>query len=282
MKKIILLISASLLTFGVFSQSFPGEDVQLFLNVKVKPKEIDKSLQEYHYKNFYKVFSGKEFLKKKKNKPFATGKSHSPLSDYESLRNKEFIVKKIEEIPPKYSFSSKEYALELFNEELGTIYYEYDPRYEHDLELEVVGGLKLPDDFYCKKMEVKKDKFEDKTTTYTPYSSGISFMKVASNGQKSIYLSINETGSTVLVNKKGLYLLLENDKKISRPETKIDVKVNKSGSGYIYNAFIRLTDEEIELLKENRITDNRLYIFDGTVKKDSADKIIGFLKCLTK
>lgn len=50
----------------------------------------------------------------------------------------------------------------------------------------------------------------------------------------------------------------------------------------MYSAFIKLSKKEINLLLNNRITDNRLYIFDDTVDKDSANKIIEYLKCLNK
>lgn len=93
-------------------------------------------------------------------------------------------------------------------------------------------------------------------------------------------MSINELGSTINVGIKGLTLLLENGKKIERPNADIDAKVNKGGSGYLYSAFIELTKEEIDLLINNPITDNRLYIYDGQIKNGA--KLSEYLKCLTK
>jgi hypothetical protein len=97
----------------------------------------------------------------------------------------------------------------------------------------------------------------------------------------SIFLSVKVNGSTVNVSKKGLNLLFEDGTKLTKADANIDTKVS-SGSGYIYSAFIQLTEAEIKLLTEKNITDTRVYIYDGTVDEDSAKKIRAYLKCLTK
>lgn len=278
MKRILTLLILLISTFS-FSQNFPGESVELLLNKTVKPKVIDESLQKYAYRNFYSKFdtTTKEFEKyKKSHRAFPTS---STLSDYNKLVGKEFKVIKIYDqkaILP--SNKGKKFVLELQSDELGTVYYDYNSEYDHDFELEVVGGLELPEGFYCKDITTTTDKFTGESRSTTEYSEGILLMKTVKDGSSKIYLKINEPGSTLNVGKKGLILLLENGKKIERPNAKIDVEVN-SGS-YVYSAFIELTDSEIKLLKENAITDNRLYIYDGTIKKGK--KIIEYLKCLTK
>jgi hypothetical protein len=170
------------LTFlTIFGQSFPENNPELLLNKIVKPKEISESLQKYAYKNFYLEFDieKKQFTKDdKKNKPFASGPSYSVISDYSKLVGKEFKVLEIYEIIPKYSSSRKEFAVELENAEIGKIFYKYDPKYEHSFELEVVGGLDYPEDFFCSKIDSQKDKFEDKETFFTPTENGISFIYI--------------------------------------------------------------------------------------------------------
>lgn len=284
MKKIIFSCIFCLTFLNIFSQSFPENNPELLLNKIVKPKEISETLQKYAYKNFYLEFDKekKQFTKDdKKNKPFATGPSYSVISDYSKLVGKEFKVLEIFEIIPKYSFSGKEYAIEIENSEIGKIFYKYDPKYEHSFELEVVGGLDYPTDFFCSKIEHQKDKFEDKETFFTPYENGISFMKTIEKGKTSIYLSVRVNGSTLNVGKKGLNILFEDGTKFTKAEASIDTKVS-SGSGYIYSAFIQLTQADIKLLTEKNITDTRVYIYDGTVDKDSAKKIREYLKCLNK
>ena len=74
-------------------------------------------------------------------------------------------------------------------------------------------------------------------------------------------------------------MLLENNKRIERTDAEVDVKVNPSGSGYIYSIFIALTNDDINLLTQNPITDKRLYIYDGKVTRGK--KIVDYLKCIT-
>lgn len=284
MRKVIFTLTLCLTVIISFGQNFPENNPELLLNKTVKPKEINESLQKYAYKNFFLEFDKekKQFTKdEKKNKPFPSGPNYSLVSDYSKLVGKEFKVLEILEIVPKYSFSGKEYAIELENPEIGKIFYKYDPRYEHSFELEVVDGLDFPKDFFCSKIEHQKDKFEDKETFFSPYASGISFMKVINKGVTTIYLSVRVNGSTPNVGKKGLNILFEDGTKLTKPDADIDVKVS-SGSGYIYSAFIQLSQSEIKLLIDKNITDKRTYIYDGTVDNESAKKIREYLKCLTK
>ncbi|WP_445749912.1 hypothetical protein [Polaribacter sp.] len=267
MKKILLLtvILISNLSFG---QNFPGNDVNLLLDKEIKVKEKDESLQKYGYDHFYK----NDKMKKK----YDCCESYN--SKYAGLVGKVFKVLSAE--PYKNIIGTEKYKLKIENAETGIIYFDYDPKYEHSFPFEVIGGLDLPDDFYCKKIETTTDKFDGKTTSRTGYSEGISFIKVTKDGSSKIYMSVNEIGSTINVGKKGLILLLENGKKIERPNADLDTKVNKGGRGYVYSAFIELTQAEIDLIIENKITDNRLYIYDGEIK--NGQKLSEYLKCLNK
>jgi len=277
--KQILLLTAVLISSITFGQNFPAESVDLLLNKTVKPKTIEESMQRYAYKNFYSKFDtiSKKLEKYKKgHRAFPSGTSQS---DYSKLVGKEFKVVKIyDQTPTLSSDSGRYFVLELQNEELGTVYYDYDSKYDFNFELEVVGGLELPEGFYCKDIETSTDKFSGETTASSDFSEGIKFIKSTKAGVSKIYMAINEPGSTLNVGKKGLTLLLENGKKIERPNAKIDVEVG--GSNYVYSAFIELTKAEIDLIIKNPITDNRLYIYDGEIKNGA--KLSEYLKCLTK
>src|SRR5690606_24664008 len=267
-----------------FGQSFPENNPELLLNKTVKPKVIHESLRKYSYRNFFLEFDKekRQFTKEaKRNKPFPSGQNYYLVSDYSKLVGKEFKVLEIFEIVPQYSFSNKEYAIELENPEIGRIFYKYDPRDKFGFELEVVCGLDFPEDFFCSKIEYQKDKFEDKEIFYTPYASGIRFMKVIDRGETTIYLIVRVSGSTLNVGKEGLYILFEDGTKLIKPDAKIDVEVS-SGSGYVYSAFVPLSQSEIKLLINKDITDKRTYIYDGTVDNESAKEIREYLKCLTK
>ncbi|NDJ00081.1 hypothetical protein GWA97_13405 [Flavobacterium sp. LaA7.5] len=270
-------ITLLLLMFSIFSfgQNFPGENVELLLNKEVTPIK-DEVGKEYLYKNFYVEFDTiSKKLDKYKKKAHAFPKGLY-FSDYDKLVGKNFKVTKI------YPTNQQQYSvLEIKNDEIGVLYYHYDSKYDFSFELEIIGGLDLPEDFYCKKIDVKVDKFENKQSYFTPYTSGVLLMKTVKNGKANIFLSINELGKTLNVGKTGLTLLLENGKKISKPDAKIDVETNGYGE-YVYNTLVLLTEDDIKLLLENNITDNRLYIYDGVIKKEDAEVIREYLKCLTK
>lgn len=280
MRKILLLI-AVLISGISFGQNFPAESVDLLLNKTVKPMTLEETMQRYAYKNFYAKFDTdtKKLEKYKKgHRAFPSGTSQS---DYNKLVGKEFKVVKIyDQTPTLSSDAGRYFVLELQNEELGTVYYDYDSKYDFSFELEVVGGLELPEGFYCKDIETTTDKFSGEITESSDYSEGIKFIKSTKDGVSKIYMAINEPGSTLNVGKKGLILLLENGKKIERPNADIDAKVNTSGKNYVYSAFIELTKAEIDLIINNPITDDRLYIYDGEIKNGA--KLSEYLKCLTK
>lgn len=278
MKK-ILLLTAVLISSITVGQNFPAESLDLLLNKTVKPLTIEESMQRYAYKNFYSQF---DTISKKLEK-YEDGHRAFPngtfQSDYNKLVGKEFKVIKIYDQTPTLSSDAGRYSvLELHNSELGTIFYDYDSKYDFNFELEVVGGLELPEGFYCKNIETTTDKFTGETTASSDYSEGIKFLKISKSGTSKIYLTINESGPTLNVGKKGLTLLLENGKKIERPNTDIEVKASRSN--YVYSAFIELTKAEIDLIINNPITDDRLYIYDGEIKNGS--KLSNYLKCLIK
>ena len=282
MIKKIFTLSLTFMFLSLFSQNYPEKNPELLVNHIVKPKVIAEVLQQYAYKNFYLEFDKeKKQIIDETKKPFATGPSYSLKSDYSKLVGKEFKVIQVYPITPKFSFSTEKFAVEMENPEIGKVFYQYDAKYEHDFELEVVGGITYPEGFLCSKVQYQKDKFENKETYFTPTEDGISFMKVVENGKKTIYLSIDVYGSTLNVGEKGINILFENGKKFSKPEAKIDTDV-RSGSGYTYSGFIALTPTEIKTFSENNITDTRLYIYDSTVDNESAKKIKEYLNCLNK
>lgn len=265
------------LSYG--QESFPAERVDLLLDKTVKPKVISKSMQVYAYKNFYSKFDTLSKKLEKYKKQHRAYPNTSSTSDYNKLVGKEFNVVKIFSQKTAISLDEGRYfVLQLQNDELGTIYYDYDSKYDFNYELEVMGGLDLPEGFYCKDITIETDKFTGETKAISNYSEGISFIKVTKDEVSKIYLTINESGSTPNVGKKGLILLLENDKRIERVNAEIDVKTGSRN--YVYSAFIELSEAEIDLLLKNDIIADRLYIYDGEIK--NGKKLREYLKCLTK
>lgn len=228
-----------------FAQNFAGKDVDLYLNMTVKPKEIPEKLQQYAYQNFFIEFdtvtgtlTTEPIGKKKRDfKPFQLG-DYTFTSDYSKLVGMEFKVTGVYEETPKFDFDKgKFFVFALTNESLGTIYYKYDSRYEHNLELIVIGGVNFPEGYWCEKITVVKDKFEDKTSFYSPQESGFSLVKVVKGSEINYFLKVDEDGETANVDGKGLYLLFDDGTKMSKDDAKIEVNIVKKEALFIQLLF---------------------------------------------
>jgi hypothetical protein len=129
----------------------------------------------------------------------------------------------------------------------------------------------------CSKIKTTIDKFDGDTTHMTPLTGvlgTISFMK--SKGK--IFMNLDVAGYTLNLGEKGVIILLENGGKIEKPEAKIEAEATTNG--YKYSAFFMLDETDIELLKNNPITDYRLYIYEGKPTKKNALIYMDFVKCL--
>lgn len=261
MKK-ILLITLILIAFNAQAQ-FPGKHPEILLNKDVRVIPLSQTLQSLGYREFHKNDKMKILDK--------------PIK-HEILAGKNF---KVSDVKTYENYGSSKYILKLESSDKTVFYYDYDPKYDFKYQLEVIGGLQLPEGFYCEDIATETDKFTGAIRKSSPTYQGIYFLKTTTkNGTSIYYLSVNKNGSTPKIGATGLYLLLTNGQKLEKPATPIDVKVNNDGSGYTYNAFIRLTESDIKLLIENQITDIRLYVFDGTITK--GEILSEYLKCLTK
>ncbi len=273
----ILLITLTLLGLNSFAQSFPGEMPDLLLNKIVMPIAKEKDFQRFGYNNFIQKFDKKrKTYNRFRNVPLS---SDGIKSDYEKLVGKEFKVIGIYKPENTYS-SDDEFILELENNEIGIIFYKYDKRFETSYELETKTPLNFPEDYFCKQMWYKKDKFNGMENFYTPLERNLNLGKVIIDGNTNIVLGISVYGSTLNVNETGAFILLKDGKKILRDKQKLDVEA--SSSGWIYKASIILTEEDIQLLRNSEITDVKLYIYDSEISKKEGYLLQEYLKCMTK
>ena len=121
------------------------------------------------------------------------------------------------------------------------------------------------------------DKF---TGEKTYYGGGtiISFMKVIGKKSSSQYVSINLNGSTLNYGCYGVSILFENGKKIIRSKEKVDTDYNDSG--WRYKAFFIPTLNEITLLKTQKISTVKLYIYDTDINENESITILEDAKIL--
>jgi hypothetical protein len=258
MKKVLWLL---LFVYGVgFGQeTFPGDNIQLLEGKELKVKEKDVKLQRFGYDGF---FTDSTFKDKYLQDPKIFN------TPYEKLVNKTFKVISYKE---SIIYNNKYYILEIYNEEIGTLYFKYDTKYEFKFQFNVVGGLIFPEEYYCNKIEKEKDKFTGAVKYNSPILERIVFYKE----KGIIYIRIDIPGSTLNVNEKGVLLLLSDGTKISKPNEKISADYRE---GYRYSSFFTLNKIEVDRIIKSPITDVRLYIYDAEVF--SPQKYSKYLKCI--
>lgn len=278
MKNLFPILITLLISSNIFSQIFPGKDVNLFLNKDVTPKF--KNLQN-KYENFYSVYDKSLNTYKKEDKIFPVGPKYSLSSDTSKLNNQTFKVSNIYTLNDQYNKDTY-YCLELINENIGTLYYIYDSRFQHDLELRFSDLNQIDDDVFCNKIEKRIDKFNDENVYGTPILDDLKFNKYESKSKISYVLSIkyyiNNNGHNPVVDAKGVNILLSNNVKISFPNQNIDVEATEKG--FVYSAFISITNKQFNDFKENEITDFKVYAYSKEVNKDNRKVLKRYLKCL--
>lgn len=136
-------------------------------------------------------------------------------------------------------------------------------------------------EFYSNIIEVKKPTLDDYLSSIdkfsgekTYYGGGtiVSFAKYVGKKSSSQYVSINVNGSTLNYGCYGVSILFENGKKIIRSKEKVDTDYNDSG--WRYKAFFTPTLNEITLLKTQKISAVKLYIYDTEVNENESITIL--------
>ena len=121
-----------------------------YLNKSITPLNYTKEFREYRYKNFYFDKNLKRSIKDRKasgwrqhssNGSFGTLAYYRGNTSYQVLNGRVFIVKKIipiTKIKHVAKTDDSNYVFKLYNEELGNIYYEYNSKFEEDVEIELL------------------------------------------------------------------------------------------------------------------------------------------------
>lgn len=292
MKDIFFAVILSLSFLKTFSQNFPGYNPELLINKTVKPIKIMESLQEYGYSNFYLEFDTvkKQFTKDyEKNRPFPISINNNIVSDYNKLVGREFKVLEIYKIDTTNSFLSKDYAIKIENAEIGTLFFRYNPKFtsEIDFELEIVGGLNYPEDFFCSEIKSQKDRFTDKETFYTPAKKYFRIIKYIENSITTIYLQATVSVISLKSSPKGLYFIFEDGTKLYRKDAEVirNIEMEKlldMPDYYFYSSTIKLKDSEIQKLTEKKLTDVRVDNSEILINEYTSEQIKGYFNCLTK
>lgn len=263
MKKLLLIVTLLISLMGYSQFQFPETEVNLLLNKELKVITSD-TYKAYGFRNFYKSldFDYKNELTK----------------NYDMLAGKIFTVSAIE----NYSSTTGKpmHKLTLNNAETGTVYFNYNPKNSFEFPFDIIGGIKMPDGYYCDQLTSETDKFSGEVKTTSKMFQGFMFLKSVKDKKASYYLMVSALAPTAVVGKTGVIILLANGKKIEKPAAKIDIDANKYGKDFKYTSLIQLTPTDITLLTSSPMTDARLYIFDSEIKEGI--KMMETLKCLIK
>ncbi|WP_010523154.1 hypothetical protein [Aquimarina agarivorans] len=272
MKKIITLLTSLLFVNSIYSQIAPTTG-----------KKILEVKESYDGEYFEKVKQGDlpsttiEAMKKKFPKTFIK-------YGFTDITIKE--VGKVDFPSTSTSANNFKFQANLIDNKTGNLYkvrigmMSWAPKYIIKERIKEVKKEKTVAKDYCNEIKVIKDKFEDKTTYYSPSVGKISLGK--STGEKedgSIYMFLVANSSQFSTSEKGLIILFDDGTKISKPNESIRVKMGK-GKYFDYKATIKLNDEEIKLFKEKIVTDFRLYIYDEEVK--NGKDLQEYINCMIK
>lgn len=288
--KLCLIIFSIISSVNICAQKFENiflaNDYELYKNATVKLKQDLIGVNFSH--NFYGDM--KDLQKNYDSKVIYPSTEYNFQTEKDSLKNRIFIV---ENIIGKDGNSFNEETASYFDSPIlvlkdeikaQTIYYKYDPKFEHNFPF-LVANINYPIDFFCSQLSENIDEFTNEKTISTPLTeatnlASVSLMKVSKKGKPSaFYLSLRSYGNTLNVNEKGVILIFEDKTKWIK-NAEIDVEAEKGS--YEYSAFITLSQNDLKLFSSKRIKKFRLYIYDTTLNAGFANKFLNYTKCMLK
>jgi len=169
------------------TQNWPGEKPNLLLGKKIMVLPLDNLSNEQWYTS--ESFS-----------------DDSEYKDYSNLKNKIFDVLDCE--PYKDIIGQDKFKLKIENQEIGILYFDYDPRFEFSFPFKVLGGLAVPVNFDWGDITTSTDKFTGDISYESPGEEGIYFLKVKKRDQTVIYLHVQNSCSIANAGISGVIFLL--------------------------------------------------------------------------
>lgn len=266
MKALFFSLVSMLSTVLAVAQDYPGDMPELLLNKQLRVKPLSEESKSYGYRDFYTT---PDMLTTKGYKHL-----NSSSTPHNELEGKIFTVANVESVGSQQYPS---FRLTLKSEEMPVLYFKYNPKYDMNYHFEVIGGLKLPEDFYCKQFESTKQ--VSGNNVMSPVNEGITMMKSIVDGRVIYNMHIKVIGDKAEVGKKGAVIQLKNGKTIKKAEAKIQVEVGSTGN-YLYTTVFNLTTTEMTMLSQDEITHVSLFTFGKNIERGNLFK--EYAKCLLK
>lgn len=155
------------------------------------------------------------------------------------------------------------------------IYYLYNEKFEYDYPFEVIGGLTVPDGFYCRDKTVHKSEYGTTEEVATGYGSSVSKDTDSDGTSYTIYFilfgarRVNPVSEATLVLEKGETLTVKTND--------IAAEFIKDKS-YRYHVLFSPKGELVDQLKSKKITS--IIIDDLEMPIATGQKIQGVVNCL--
>ncbi|WP_116790158.1 hypothetical protein [Flavobacterium psychrotrophum] len=264
MKKIMLVAALMLSLSAIAQESFPAKHPDLLKGKDVKVIATHES-EISGYSNFYSDSEmTKTYMPSKKNYD----------TDTKSLLGKQFKVVEVDSLINPYQ---KMCRVTIVSADGAKIYYKYDGQFDIDYPFEVVGGLTLPEGFYCD--YITKEAYGSTVVYNTLIGRGIVINKRVELGKASYTMGFSVFGpkdTNGPITK--VTLLLENNKTIV--DTRQMFYSALQSEEYKYSFTIALTEAQVQLLIQNKIKNVRAGELDLPFQKNL--KLQGVLKCMQK
>jgi len=265
MKKFLL---ATAMLFSVFmsaQESFPANHPELLKgkDVKIVPT-IDtesRGLEGF-------------FTKEDLTEVYMPGDNKS-YTRVDALLGKQFKVNAIDKLT--FPGSTSEYTrITLQGQEGQILYYSYNSKYDFKYPFEVIGGLTLPEGFYCD--YITKQEYGTNVRYTAMVAIGTSVTKSVAAGKASYSMSFAVYGDKDpggMISK--VTLALENNKTIVDNNQSLFAEM-RSATSYKYSFTVLLSDAQIQLLAQNKL----IGIKAGplVLPFENATKLQGVIKCI--
>ena len=263
MKKIIVVF-ALLLSLSAAAQNFPYRNIELLIGKEVQIIPLNETELKYSagYKDFSTDVKG----------IYTYQEGGSVVTKPSALVDRVFKVESIESNP----ISTGASMLKLKDSKGEIIYYKY--KQDFPTPFNVLGGVVLPDDYYCQYIKETTDKFTREQTFVCKKNYTFELTKSKKGKVVKYTLYLETSKDERLGVGKGVTILLENNKRIEKPT--VLVKTDGALKSPHYSAIFELTPADIALLKDNKITDFRLFKYDDLMYPDYAEVFQGALQCM--
>jgi hypothetical protein len=174
-------------------------------------------------------------------------------------------------------------TLELYNSSTGSIYFETYSKYPSS-KLVLLTELELPplNEIFCQEFIQTYDKFEGIKRIYTSRDDNVYFTKrIDKDDDEMLFINFNINGSTPNFLKKGVKIIFDDGEILDYPEAEIDVSVSRRKyRDYDVSATFVMNNELVNKMRENLITDFRLYIYENSASTEYAKELQAKFNCL--